>query len=108
MRNYIKRHGVVGLLLLFVCVRLAIHSRVSADTHYRDSGVQSFSSEKACFTIMFKEMLSSYRTIGIYLLPGETLTIEVAHGPDNASYEIFTTNREATRRAIKEVVLESP
>ena len=57
---------------------------------------------------MFKELLSSYRTVGIYVLPRDTLTIEVVHGPENATYSMLTTNGEATRRKIKKWSWEAP
>ena len=106
--NRIKRYSGEGFFLLFVCVLLTIHSTACAGNTYKDSGVKSFSSEKACFTIMFKEMLSSYRILGIYVLPEELLTIEVVHGPDNASYEMLTTNGEITRREIKKWCWKAP
>ena len=98
----------MGLFLLFVFVLFTMHSRVSADTHYRDSGVQSFSSEKACFAIIFKEILSSYRITGIYVLPRETLTIEVVHGPEKGTYEVLTKNGETTRSALKKWCWKAP
>jgi hypothetical protein len=106
--NRIKRHSGVGFFLLFVFVFFTMHSRVSADTHYRDSGVQSFSSEKACFTIIFKEILSSYRITGIYVLPRETLTIEVVHGPEKGTYEVLTKNGEITSSALKKWCWKAP
>ncbi len=57
---------------------------------------------------MFKDCISSYRTIGIYVLPGETLTIEVAHGPENASYEVLTKNREITRSELNKWCWKAP
>ena len=83
--------------MLFVCLLLTLHSRASADTYHKDRGVESFASEKACFAIMFKNIIAAYRIVGIYVLPGETLTIEVVHGPENATYEVLTQNEEITR-----------
>ena len=57
---------------------------------------------------MFKDSISSYRTIGIYVLPGETLTIEVVHGPENATYEVLTKNREITRSELNKWCWKAP
>jgi hypothetical protein len=57
---------------------------------------------------MVKDSISSYRTIGIYVLPGETLTIEVVHGPENAVYKVLTKNREITRSELNKWCWKAP
>jgi hypothetical protein len=99
---------IIERVFFFVCAFLITYSMVSAGNNDQDSNAQPFLSEKASFAIMFKGITASYRILGVYVLPEELLTIEVVHGPDNASYEMLTTNGEATGREIQKWSWKAP
>src|SRR4030042_2341208 len=60
-----------GLTVLFIFELIII----SENPAYADD--VEFCSEKADFTIKFRDEISSYKVMGIYVLPGEKLDIEI-------------------------------
>jgi len=62
-----------------------------------ETPVASFSEEKAGFTVQFKDLATSYKVVGTYVLPGETLTI-AATGPAGG-YRLDAKDGQATKSA---------
>ncbi|MCK4941282.1 hypothetical protein KAS45_04250 [candidate division WOR-3 bacterium] len=50
------------------------------------SSVFGFSTEKLQFTVKFKEEISSYRVLGVFVLPEEKLNIEIIEGADQGKH----------------------
>ncbi|MGB7063240.1 MAG: D-Ala-D-Ala carboxypeptidase family metallohydrolase [Candidatus Zixiibacteriota bacterium] len=55
------------------------------------SAAPAFNPEKAGFWVKFKEENSSYRVMGIYLLPGEKLTLEAGGSENGGPYLLEAT-----------------
>lgn len=55
-----------------------------------------FSPEKAEFSVRFKDEISPYRAIGVFVLPGEVLTLE-ALGSEGKEYSVKASAGELTR-----------
>jgi len=53
-------------------------------------------------------MTVSYRILGVYLLPGESLTLAVVNGPQKASYEVAAVNGEMIRREMSRWCWKAP
>lgn len=59
-----------------------------------------FSSERASFSVKFREQVSPYRVIGVFLLPGEVLELEVLileHSP-KGEYSLRTSDGKITQK----------
>lgn len=61
--------------------------------------VSAFSSEKAGFTVKFKDEVSPYRVIGVFVLPGETLTLEVLDAAKESQYVLQSQAGDVTQAA---------
>lgn len=55
-----------------------------------------FSTETAGFAVKFKDEVSSYRILGVFVLPQETITVEVQKAPQHHQYVLQTTAGKAT------------
>jgi len=56
-----------------------------------------FSPEKAGFSVKFKDEVSPYRVIGVYVLPQETLTVEVQDKDKRGQYVLHASAGKATQ-----------
>ena len=70
--RFLYRFCIPGPGLLIFVIILLLESIITADE------VSAFSAEKAGFEVKFKDDISQYRVIGVFVLPGETLTLEVS------------------------------
>lgn len=61
------------------------------------SNTNVFSPERAGFSIKFKDEVSPYNIIGVFLIPGEIITIEVIDNDPGARYIIRPTGGTAER-----------
>jgi len=61
------------------------------------SNTNVFSPERAGFSIKFKDEVSPYNIIGVFLIPGEIITIEVIDNDPGARYTIRPTGGTAER-----------
>jgi hypothetical protein len=59
-----------------------------------------FSAEKAGFSVKFRDEISPYRIIGVYVLPEESLTLEVVHKTYDSEYTLLTDTGKATKTSI--------
>lgn len=66
-----------GTIAVLVCLQATCHSALA------------FAPEKTGFAVKFKEEISPYRIMGIYVLPGEKITLEVLHKTGEDQYEIL-------------------
>jgi hypothetical protein len=51
-----------------------------------------FTAEKLQFSVKFKDEISSYRVMGVFVLPQEELTLEIIEGTDQGKYLLSTTS----------------
>jgi len=56
-----------------------------------------FSPDKAGFSVKFKDEVSPYRVIGVYVLPNETLTVEVQDTDKRSQYVLHASAGKATQ-----------
>jgi len=78
----ILRPQKYAALLLFVIVSALFLYSVAAES------AQSYSTEKADFIVKFKGMSSAYRVIGLFVLPGETITLEAESAVSQEPFHI--------------------
>jgi len=63
---------------------------------------ERFRPERADFAVKFKNEITSLRTIGVYVLPGEWLTIETEERSERGAYSLRAGCDTVTRRAPSE------
>ncbi len=56
----------------------------------------SFSPEKATFAVRFKGIISPYRVLGVFVLPGETVTLEAIGAGEQNPYVLLTSTSPTT------------
>jgi len=84
-----RRLNIVALIVALVAAPLPVA--------IAETPAASFSEEKAGFTVQFKDLSTSYKVVGTYVLPGEQLTI-AASGP-TGGYRLQAKAGKATKIA---------
>jgi len=68
----------------------------------------AFDAQKAGFAVKYKDVITPYRVIGAFVLPGEKLILEVMNGKDNTTYTFRAEEGKAIRKADNTWQWESP
>jgi hypothetical protein len=69
----------VGVFAASICV---------ASSALSDEALTDFSPQKAGFTLKFKQEVSPYKVMAVFVLPGETLALEVLNAPAENEYHL--------------------
>ena len=72
------------------------------------AAVPSFSKEKAGFSVKFKDHISSYKVLGVYVMPGEKLKLETISKRPARHYSIKTAAGKAKKTVPGQWVWQAP
>jgi len=78
-------------------VTISIISYLIIHGHLFASDANVFSAERSGFSIKFKDEVSPYNVIGVFLMPDETITIEVIDNNPDARYTLRPTGGTVKR-----------
>lgn len=67
-----------------------------------------FSKETAGFSVKFKDEVSSYRLLGVFVLPHEKLVLEVPEAPQTSQYILQSTKGNTTKLAANKWQWQAP
>jgi hypothetical protein len=69
---------------------------------------EKFSSQRASFSVKFKDEVSPYRVIGIFVLPDEIITLEVIDSAKNQNYQIKISDGKLIQSTKKKCQYQAP
>ncbi|MBI1927290.1 peptidase M15A [Candidatus Poribacteria bacterium] len=81
---------ILSILSIVIFILLSSQNLIASS----DAG---FSSEKAGFSVKFKDEVSPYRVIGVFVLPEETLTLQVLDKGKKHRYHLQTSTGKVTQ-----------
>ena len=70
--------------------------------------LEKFSSQRANFSVKFKEEISPYQVTGIFVLPNEKINFEVIDSGKNQTYQIKISNGKLIQTAGKNWIWQAP
>ncbi len=87
IRNRFPQKWHIRLYLVVVMTLLA-----AAEEDLMGGNLKKFSSQRAGFSVAFKDEITPYRVTGVFVLPKEVILISVQDSPSDQKYEMHISN----------------